>query len=193
MRKLMKPTGFFERRSMFIECHLWVRFCSVAEDTAENDTQKPQVQSLTWAFPSLFFSLVLHSYQECPPQIIYLSHYPALFFSKELTILWHSIFLSFSFLSFFVFLFFSLLLCVLLRLFPLSLFSSLYFFSPSLPSCPSVSPSVCITPSLQCILHNAYFLFTFFTALSPAPKTAWKVVVFDRYLLNRWTPAYHGT
>lgn len=168
----MKPTGFFERRSMFIECHLWVRFWSVAEDIAENNTQKPQVQSLTWAFPTLFFSFVLPSYPECPPQII-MFHYPAWFFSKELTILWHSIFLSFSFLSFFVFLFFSLSYFVSFCVFFLSpLFSSL--------------PSVCVTPSLQCILHNAYVFVCFLHCLITSTKTAWNVVVFDRYLLDEF-------
>lgn len=124
MRKVMKPTGLFDRRSMFIECHLWVRFCSVAKDMTEN-TQKPQVQSLTGAFPTLFFSFVLPFYRECPPQIICFSH-PALFFPKNLLYAGIPFFCLFHFLSFL----FSLLLCVFLCLFlspsfflPLQIFS----------------------------------------------------------------------
>lgn len=125
MRKVMKPTGFFDRRSMFIECHLWVRFCSVAENMAENNTQKPQVQSLTGAFPTLFFSFVLPFYRECPPQIICLSHYPPSFFPKNL--LGIPFFCLFHFLSFFSFL--SLTLCLSVPFSSLPLFFFLYKFS----------------------------------------------------------------
>lgn len=127
MRKVMKPTGLFDRRSMFIECHLWVRFCSVAKDMAENNPQKPQVQSLTGAFPTLFFSFVLPFYRECPPQIICLSHYPPLFFPKNL--LYAGIHFSVFFI-FFVFLFFSLSYFVsFCAFFSLPLFFFLYKFS----------------------------------------------------------------
>lgn len=106
---------------MFTECHLWVRHCSITGDTAENNTQKPQVQSLIWAFPTLFFLPRVFS----PDNLLVSFSY--LIFLQRIYYLLAYLFLSFFFLCFSVFFVSS---CLSFRSYFVS-FSLLFLFLPS--------------------------------------------------------------
>ena len=146
---------------MFIECHLWVRHCSVTGDTAENTTHKNPRYS-----PSLgpFQGCSFYPYPECSRQIIHLSHFPSWFFSKEVTTLRHTVFLSFFFLLFCVF----LLLCLS---FLLSFFPSFLFSIPS--SFPVFLPIYPLPSNVHSNRHK-FFLFSslpYHQHLKQQPKT----------------------
>lgn len=81
IEKINETTAGSLRRSVFLECLLWARHCSVTGDTTVNTTHKNPRD-----IPSVGPLRHCSFYLECSPQIIYLSHFPTLFFSKELTI-----------------------------------------------------------------------------------------------------------
>lgn len=138
-RELMKPTGFLEIDVYWVP-PMGQALLSHWGYGRKHNTQKPQVQSLTWAFPRLLF---------LPLPRMLSPNNPLVSFS-------FLIFLQRSYYPpahrFSIFLF-SLILClsVALSFFPSLFFSFLSFFNPFLLSCLSAY----LPSSLKCTLQQA--------------------------------------